>query len=44
MVVFRTGFYVGTIIFPNYLTRGTNGFYLVPLFGEAANLATLMVL
>jgi hypothetical protein len=26
--VFRTGVYVGTIVFPNSATRGTNGFYL----------------
>ena len=31
--VFRTGVYVGTIVFPNSATRGPNGFYLVPLFG-----------
>ena len=35
--VFRLGVYVGAVIFPNYGTRGTNGFYLVPLFGAAAD-------
>jgi hypothetical protein len=42
--VFRAGFYLGTITFPNYTIRGTNGFYLVPLFGVAANLLVLMAL
>ena len=40
--VFRAGVYVGTIVFPNYATRGTNGFYLVPLFGAAADFLMLM--
>src|ERR1700722_4645078 len=40
--VFRLGVYVGAVIFPNYGTRGTNGFYLVPLFGAAADFLVLM--
>jgi hypothetical protein len=28
----------------NYTTRGTNGFYLVPLFGAAADFLVLMAL
>ena len=40
--VFRLGVYVGAVIFPNYCTRGTNGFYLVPLFGAAADFLVLM--
>lgn len=40
--VFRAGVYVGAAIFPDYARRGTNGFYLVPLFGAAANLLVLM--
>lgn len=40
--VFRAGVYVGAIIFPHYATRGTNGFYLVPLFGAAADFLLLM--
>ena len=40
--VFRVGIYVGAVIFPNYATRGTNGFYLVPLFGAAADFLVLM--
>jgi uncharacterized membrane protein len=40
--VFRAGFYFGTIVFPNYATRGTNGFYLAPLCGLAANFLVLM--
>jgi hypothetical protein len=40
--VFTAGFYVGTIVFPNYMTRGTNGFYLAPLFGSAADFLLLM--
>jgi hypothetical protein len=30
------GFYLGTIVFPNYTTPGTTGFYLAPLFGMAS--------
>ena len=40
--VFRAGVYVGAVIFPDYTTRGTNGFYLVPLFGAAANFLVLV--
>ena len=40
--VFRAGVCVGAVIFPNYGTRGTNGFYLVPLFGAAADFLVLM--
>ena len=29
--------YLGAIIFPDYMVRRTTGFYLVPLFGVAAN-------
>jgi len=39
---FRVGVYVGAAIFPNYATRGTNGSYLVPLFGAAADFFVLM--
>jgi hypothetical protein len=39
--VYRAGFYVGSRIFPNYNVPGTNGFYLVPLFGAAANFLVL---
>lgn len=39
---FRAGVYIGTLVFPNYAARGTNGFYLVPLFGAAANFLVLM--
>ncbi|MFZ0279707.1 MAG: hypothetical protein WA254_01150 [Candidatus Sulfotelmatobacter sp.] len=42
--VFDVGVSVGTIVFPNYRTRGTNGFYLVPLFGAASDFIVLMVL
>jgi hypothetical protein len=42
--VFNAGFYVGTIVFPNYMTRGTHGFYLAPLFGSAADFLVLMAL
>jgi hypothetical protein len=42
--VFNAGVYVGSIVFPGYRTRGTNGFYLVPLFGAAADFIMLMVL
>ena len=42
--VFDVGVYVGTIVFPNYRTHGTNGFYLVPLFGAASDFIMLMVL
>ena len=42
--VFNVGVYAGTIVFPNYRTQGTNGFYLVPLFGAAADFIVLMVL
>lgn len=31
------------IAFPDYSVRGTNGFYLVPLFGIAADFLMLMV-
>lgn len=41
--VFRLGIQVGAVFFPSYTTRGTNGFYLVPLFGAAANFLVLMV-
>ena len=40
--VFRLGIQIGAIFFPNYPTRGTNGFYLVPLFGAAANFLVLL--
>jgi len=40
--VFKAGIYLGTLIFPNYGDRGTNGFYLVPLFGAAADFLMLM--
>lgn len=40
--IFNAGVYVGTIIFPNYAKRGTNGFYLVPLFGAVADFLVLM--
>lgn len=40
--VFKTGFYVGTIFFPDYATRGTTGFYLVHVFGVTANFLVLM--
>lgn len=33
----RLGFYLGTVLFPNYSTPHTNGFYLVPLFGVIAS-------
>jgi hypothetical protein len=32
----HAGFYLGTIVFPNYTTPGTTGFNLAPLFGIAA--------
>jgi hypothetical protein len=40
--VFRAGYYFGTLLFPDHATPHTNGFYLVPLFGEAANFLLLM--
>lgn len=40
--VFRAGVYLGTLIFPNYAERGTNGFYLAPLFGAAADFLLLI--
>lgn len=40
--VFRAGAYLGALIFPNYTTRGTNAFYLVRLFGTAADFLGLM--
>jgi len=36
--VFRLGIHVGAVFFPSYMTRVKNGFYIVPLFGAAANL------
>jgi hypothetical protein len=42
--VFRAGFRLGTAMFPDYTTQGTQGFYLVPLFGVAANLLALAAL
>jgi len=39
--VFQSGFHIGTMLFPDYRTQGTYGFYLVPLFGFAANLAIM---
>jgi len=41
-LAFRAGFYIGTLVLPDYTTRGTNAFYLVPLFGVAANFLVLM--
>jgi hypothetical protein len=40
--IFSAGVYVGAIFFPGYATRGTNGFYLVPLFGAAADFMVLL--
>jgi len=40
--VFRAGFYIGTLCFPDWTTRGSNGSYLVPLFGASANFFFLM--
>jgi hypothetical protein len=40
--VFQLGVYLGAFIFPDYTTRGTNGFYLVPLFGATADFLVLM--
>jgi hypothetical protein len=40
--IFSAGIHVGTIVFPNYATRGTTGFYVVPLFGAAADFLMLM--
>jgi hypothetical protein len=42
--VFWLGIQMGAIFFPDYTTRGTNGFYLVPLFGAGANFLVLMAL
>ena len=39
--VFGLGIQIVEIFFPTYTTRGTNGFYLLPLFG-AANFFVLM--
>ena len=40
--VFGVGRYVGAVLFPNYTTRGTTGFYLLPVFGAAADFLVLM--
>lgn len=40
--LFRFGIQMGAVIFPDYTTRGTNGFYLVPLFGAAMDFLALM--
>jgi hypothetical protein len=40
--LFSAGVYVGTIVVPNHATRGTTGFYVVPLFGAAADFLVLM--
>jgi hypothetical protein len=32
----RLGFYLGTLVFPHYGTRGQTGTYLIPLFGFVA--------
>jgi hypothetical protein len=39
---YSAGFYVGTIVFPNYTVRGTNGFYWVPVFGAAGDFLAIM--
>jgi hypothetical protein len=40
--VFKAGFHVGRIVFPDYQTRGTTGFYLAPLCGALAQLLLFM--
>jgi len=42
--VFWLGIQIGANFFPDSTTRGTNGFYLVPLFGAAADFLVLMAL
>jgi len=41
--LFNAGFYIGTIVFPDYTVRGTTGWYVVPLFGAAADFLMLAV-
>jgi len=40
--IFTAGLRAGMIVFPDYATRGTAGFYVAPLFGAAPNFLVLM--
>jgi hypothetical protein len=40
--VFKAGFHVGRIVFPDYQTLGTTGFFLAPLCGALAQLLLFM--
>ena len=40
--MFSGGCYLGAVFLPNYTTRGTTGFYLVPFSGAEADFLVLM--
>ena len=41
--IFRVGFRVGTLVFPDYRTPHTTGWYYVPLFGLGADFIALLL-